>query len=228
MAGEEDYIGPHLFQNGHKVFSANMNRFLLLEFCATSSLRIANTFFEQSSSEKVTYRELATKSMDPISPTTFAQLDYFLVEQRWAHKVTDIASQRCLALPTHHFLVLCRLDVTIEKQPRRKAATRGDVSELNNFQTATSFSKRVVEITRGQLQHAGADGISADQFNDPMTRALRQASDEQLPVTTTAPKHPWVSPQTLVLVEQRLQARQQGDYEEEKRVSRMVKRNVKN
>ena len=60
--------------------------FLLLELCAAASLQIANTFQEGPPEQKVTYRELATKPMDAVTHTAFAELDLVLVEQKWSAK----------------------------------------------------------------------------------------------------------------------------------------------
>ena len=123
MAGEEEYIGIHFFTNRLRPFEPRMNRFLLLEFCASVSAGIANTFFEQPADQIVTYRELKTKPMDEITPCSFAQLDLVLMESRWMHKIIDIQSTRQLPLASHHFLVYCRLDVSLEKQARRSCNT---------------------------------------------------------------------------------------------------------
>ena len=71
FAGEEEIIGEYFFQNDKDHLHPSLNRFLLLEFCAQFQLQIANTFLEKPKNQLVTYRELATQSLDIIISRTF-------------------------------------------------------------------------------------------------------------------------------------------------------------
>ena len=101
LAGEETFIGQHFFQKPSKILRPDMNRFLLLEFCAFGSLCIANTFYDRPVEEMVTYRELATKPKDEITTSAFAELDFLLVEQAWSHKILSIRPCSNIALASH-------------------------------------------------------------------------------------------------------------------------------
>lgn len=46
FGGEEKFIGQHYFKNQEKSMVGSLNRFLLLEFCATTNNCLANTFFD--------------------------------------------------------------------------------------------------------------------------------------------------------------------------------------
>ena len=123
FAGEEEFIGDYaFFNNGYP--KANSNRYLLAELCISNDLLIANTFFDRFPENLVTYRELATQPMETISPSKFAQLNFVLCEQQWKHKVIDIETWRTLSLASHHFPLLCRLDVDIPKHQQHRPIQR--------------------------------------------------------------------------------------------------------
>ena len=126
--------------------TASMNRFMLTEFCATTSSCIANTFFEHPLEKLVTYKDLGTQSHDTITPTNFAQLDLVLIEEKWFDKVIDIQSCSNLPLSTQHFLLWCTLDVYIEKSPSKSVRKVQNVEVLRNQLQAEAFSNQVVEL----------------------------------------------------------------------------------
>ena len=66
----------------------------------------------------------------PISPATFAQLDYVAVPKEWLHTVLMIKSDRKIALRTQHFALMVDLDVHIPKI-EAKHVGKYDLSALN-------------------------------------------------------------------------------------------------
>ena len=115
FGGEEKFIGRHYFKIQEKHMVGSMNRFLFLEFCATTNNCLANTFFEHPLENLVTFRSLGTQTYDMISRTNFAQLDLVLIDTKWMHQIIDIQSCVELPLASQHFLLWCILDVRIEK-----------------------------------------------------------------------------------------------------------------
>ena len=115
FGGEEQIVGPHFVRNQDKCITGTMNRFLLLEFCASTNNCIANTFFEHPHEKLVTFRSMGTQTYDVPTLTNFAQLDLVITDTKWVHQIIDIQSCKDLPLPTQHFLLWCVLDVRIEK-----------------------------------------------------------------------------------------------------------------
>ena len=91
-------VGPHLFDKNNPrlhLFDAGMteNRLLLLEFCITHDLRIANTWFQKPDQTLATIKhpnanipENASRLWKhPLHDT----VDYWLTPKRWSNNITD-------------------------------------------------------------------------------------------------------------------------------------------
>ena len=131
-AGEENIIGSYYVKNQEKTMTASMNRFLLIEFCSSTSTCIGNTFLDHPIENRITYRALGTQAHDVISPTNFAQLDLVLIEEKWWDTVIDIQSCTTLPLASQHFLLWCLLDVRIEKITKQSTPVRRNAEVLQN------------------------------------------------------------------------------------------------
>ena len=219
LAGEEDHIGQFYFQNRMATLRPDLNRFLLLEFCACASVQIANTFVDLPLDKIVTYRELASKPMDAITPATFAQLDLVLIETKWKHRVISIQSTREVALASHHFLLYCQLDVRLEKKKHIGKNPGKDVGQLLQQEAAEEFSRSVVGS-------CGTCSNQVDDFSNMLTAAINEAH-KNLPNQHHTPKQPWVSVQSLAYVDQRNEARRMGDFEGEKALTKLLKASCK-
>ena len=132
FGGEESIIGPYYVKNQEKNMVSSMNRYLLVEFCSTTSTCIANTFLEHPLENLVTYKSLGTQAHDIVTPTNFAQLDLVLIETKWTDKIIDIQSCSSLPLSSQHFLLWCTLDVCIEKTSRKDIRKSQNVEVLKD------------------------------------------------------------------------------------------------
>ena len=230
FGGEEKIIGPHYVKNQEKTMAGSMNRFMLLEFCSTTSTCIANTFFDHPLEKLVTYKSLGTQAHDVITPTEFAQLDVVLIEEKWSEKIIDIQSCSILPLETQHFLLWCTLDVYIEKHAKTCSRVFQDVDTLKIPEKAKLFADTVVESVTKQMRIEEQNGDmmgSPTYFNNIFVEVMQTLSLEQLPPIRKVSVKPWVTVEAFALIDQRVHARQCKDYEEEKVLIGLLKPQIK-
>lgn len=161
-----------------------MNRFMLLEFCTTTSTCISNICFEHPVGKLVTYKSLGTKTHDTITPTNVAQLDVVIIEEKWWDKIIDIQACSILLLASQHFLVWCVLDVQIEKIINQKSPVLQNVAVLKNAENARIFADRFVDVITNKIiiEEQSVDVLtSPTHLNDTFVETVKLVSDEQLP-----------------------------------------------
>ena len=83
-------------------FDADSNRELLLEFCVSNGLLIANTFFNHALVNQVTFGSVGTNRGTRFSADCYGQLDMVLARQCDFAKVVDVRSLVDEPLVTHH------------------------------------------------------------------------------------------------------------------------------
>ena len=225
FAGEERFIGPHAFLNPVQQLNPEMNRYLLLRFCAAAGLVITNTFFEHSMDETLTYFDIGTDKNAPASSHGFAQLDIALVSSQWFNSVLDVRSDRKAPLASHHFLTMMYLTANIEKTGRAQGVSRLDTAALQDRDVAKIFANRFRYFCNSCDGHGSADRDRGDtkETCERISRAFHQAARDILPTKMVTKKRPWISSQTLSLIESRLHARRQADYSQEQALSRRIK-----
>ena len=113
--GEEDYIGPYVFQSDIGGKDPNSNRELLVEVCMSHDIVAANTFFETSEERKISYRNLTTRPMENVSACKFSQIDHVLCSLQTCGMISDIWTDRSIALNSHHFVMMCSLSISFPK-----------------------------------------------------------------------------------------------------------------
>jgi len=198
------------------------NRDLLMEFCIGHRYAVAHTFFPAADEEKVTYHEPGTAPMDRITPQGFSVLDLALVPVEWLEKVRSITSNRFAALASHHFLMRSVLDIKLVKPLALPKQPRLDWSALGQSSIRTAFVNDVVDklppLNEGSLQ-SSAWSTACD--------GMRQAAEANLPSLPKQPNKPWISQDTLDLVDSKRSARARGDWVTEKLLRAKVQKSAK-
>jgi exonuclease III len=142
--GEEEIVGPSTYGNPVVAADAQSNRSLLLSMCLANNLQIASTFGHRPVTERVTYYCQTAKATDPITPDKFSQLDHYLVETRWATKVTNCKSHVLAALSSHHFLMTANVEVVAHKaSPSPGHCVRRDWGHLREMAHANQFRQQI-------------------------------------------------------------------------------------
>ena len=90
---------------------------------------------------------------------------------------------------------------------------------MSNDVDALAFSTCVIKACNRPLDQL-------DELCDSITAAMHDAHSK-LPDLRSTPKKPWVSGQSLAYVDQRRVAREQGNHEEEQRLSKVIRKSIK-
>jgi hypothetical protein len=122
--GESDILGEFCFgiEARHRVEIPN--RDLLMDFCWSRQMVVANTTLPAPDESKVTFRELRIPPMAPITPLSFSMLDLLLMPARHTDRLVDIQSDRLAVLATQHFPVVATITSKVEdtrRSERRKS-----------------------------------------------------------------------------------------------------------
>ena len=227
QAGEEDYIGSNVFGNSNAALSGDSNRALLIELCAEHALIVGNTLVVEPPERQVTYFDLSAAPMDSVSSTSFAQLDLFLLPQGWASRVKSIFSLREAALASHHFLVVCRLQVTVPKILQAARPTKCLAwDQLRNCANARTFAEHFDEALRAG-DRAPINGTNLDDHYRIISDAFQSAAAATLPVVQARPAKPWISSKTLQLIDKRNALRREGRRPEEVAANKEIRRSAR-
>ena len=90
-----------------------------------------------------------------------------------------------------------------------------DAKDINHLQldhVAAAFAQSVVDNVTNQ-------DTDTAEFCSKVTCAMHESAQKHLPDLPCMPKKPWLSRQSLVLVDQRNLARHRGDYEKERELT---------
>ena len=105
LPGEEHVVGPYTFGRRAVHQVEVPNRDLLVEFCQSDFLLIANTFFPGAPEAKATYMEPGSTFLGTVTEIGYNTLDLLLCDSVTLGRCTGIGSIRDAALGTDHYLV---------------------------------------------------------------------------------------------------------------------------
>eukprot|EP00975_Prorocentrum_lima_P028253 5941758-Prorocentrum_lima.AAC.1 len=85
---EEPMIGPYHFDLENitlhrQVVAVQDNRQRFIDYLSGLELRVMNTYFQKPTAKLITYREMSTRSEDPLTRGHYETLDFVLTAQRW-------------------------------------------------------------------------------------------------------------------------------------------------
>jgi len=195
--GDEDVIGEFFFQSRWPRQRAYLNRDLLLETCQATSTAIANTYFEQSLENVVTYYGMEVDRTSPIGEG-FAQIDYCLADHSTIGKMTNIWADRTIILASRHFLLRMLLDVKFDTTCTKQCTNTYRLNTLMVDDNAAGyFCRRFVEAAVVPTTPYTLDS-HAKHITDAMVYAA-----EAIKERGREPRRPWISQATLDLLTER-------------------------
>jgi len=220
LPGEDLIIGPHTFGNQAARQVEVPNRDLMMQFCESNTLSIANTFMDTPPEQKVTYMEPGATYMGPVCDELYNMLDIFLCDGTAFNQCSEILSIREAALATDHYLV--RSVFTFDAQPAApKARPKLNVAALESESCKSDFIRAFNNTVHG----VPAD-YNISQYWATTRTAMKNAC-QALPTAPEATNNPWISASTLDLIRQRRLARAANDYDNEKILHQQVRASAK-
>ena len=126
--GEEECLGPHIRGKGlaflrekEGLLLENMNRNIPVELFKEHDMRCMNTYFEQPSKKKATYRHMwAAGVQGPWNTDRYSELDLCIVFRRWANSIGDVESDNLTNVNTDH------LALKVKAKQQLKALARAE------------------------------------------------------------------------------------------------------
>jgi hypothetical protein len=216
-AGEGHILGDFGFGREAQHRVEVPNRDLLMEFCTVHGYVVAQSFFQQDADVKVTYHEPNTPPMDIITASGFSMLDLVLVPRQWLNNVTHICSDRYAALASHHFLVRSTLSISLVRPRGQSRPAQLDWTALDNSELRKLFVER-----------ASQDLPIADEQGWPLAcQSLLDAAQTHLPKKSRPPNKPWITKQTLEIIDKHRHARAQGIWPLEQQLKKQVRKFAK-
>ena len=217
LPGEEHILGEYVFGRPACRPVLLGNRDLLTEFCASQSFVVANTLKQLPAEQLVTYHEPGVPPGSPISEVNFSMLDLILVQGVEADKVSNVQSDRMATLASRHFPVTASVDMQIDQRLGAAGTSEQDWKALQR----NAFRNSALE-----MDLPSSDSPLDTQW-DNSKDAMHQIAAKVLPKASMDAKRPWVSELTLQLLEEKLVARREGNWTNEKALRTRVKAAVR-
>ena len=154
---------------------------------------VANTNFTKSTLKIVTHRHVGSiESLDDTHAGAADQIDFFLATQRWKNTVQDAETKPVESLGSDHFPVIAAVKVKLKKphasDPRASASRQIKKESLTQFNI-------VIKRQINQYSNAAED-IPIGHWDF----AIKLAADSCADKKSVAPKKPWITPDTLLLI----------------------------
>ena len=218
--GEEDCVGPYMFEKQLKPKNVVTNRDLLLEHCTAHRMVIANTFFDNPVDFQVTYYHLAATPSTTVCADLFSQIDHVLRLSEDAPLVSDYWTSRTDVLHSHHFPTILTVDLGFSKQAKQRKGKRL-VKDLEDQQTGEMFA---TEFAANCRTHGADDSI--EEHSQVITQAFEAAAAAILPMQTVVARRPWISARTLRMIGERRSARFSGNDETERTLNKSIRQSA--
>ena len=220
--GEEHILGPHTFRLEARHRVEVPNRDLLLEFCESRSLVVANTLFDTPAHQKATYHEPGVASLAPIAGGDFSMLDLLLVRAGGEDDIISVCSDRSKAIASHHFPVAAVVRVEV---PKRSHAHAGPSHKQWEDLKLPHVRDRFLELAQPLM--SATRGSSIDSTWASIRDAVAIAADASVPNVGRRKIKPCISFCTFSLIDDKNGARNWGGVNLERALKREVKRSAR-
>ncbi|CAH1271086.1 ZNF195 [Branchiostoma lanceolatum] len=197
---QQDVIGPISVDT-----TTNNNGSRLLELCRATNLCIADTWFPRKRIHHWTW-------YSPDGRTRKA-IDHILISSRWKSFVTNCRVYRGAQLGnTDHRLLMAHMRLKLKADPSTKRQVRLDSTRLKDPHIQETFK---CAITNRYNALAPDETTDWERFRSEAYKAAEEAIGKSRP----SPKQPWISPETLDIIDRRRDARLRGDLNEYRRLN---------
>ena len=157
-----------------------------------------------------------------ITGDKFGQIDLLLTPQAGLSNVLYLWSDRNEPLSSQHFAVVAEPEGEVRaSEPQKNKVQSHDCLTLRDPKVADKFR----ELFGNALFVPSGPDVEAR--SQQLSEAFKEVESAALPLLKGRRGKPWISAPTLELINQRRQARTDGQWESEKVLSREVKRSAR-
>ena len=210
-------IGPNIFESAYPLgmHSEDVleNRDLFLDFVLTNDLVALNTLVEGPPETQITYRYPAQPEFaPPWLETNFAQIDFLLTKTRFRNDFASVRPQQTLDYDSDHIPITAKINIKwyFGKKPHPKRTTMHNKTCTPEERTAYNTYLEPLDFNWEHIR------------DDIKTTAIRTRGTR--PQTA---KKPYITQETLNILEARDQAIEQRDGAEARRLTNLFRRQVK-
>ena len=123
----------------------------------------------------------------------------------------DVRSSRNIALQSHHFLVRSDVEIEIPKLQKENRQPHRSVAALQDSDVQQKFVQTFVSACAKAIGRDSIAQITPDEAAQVMKRSFQEAEAAALPERKVKALRPWISDETLRLIEERDDARRNAD-----------------
>ena len=216
---EESALGPYIFGRGaeylERVADCTMeSRSLFLQYCLQDGLRVLNTCFRKPPDKYCTFRENTTEHGPQWTPQRYAQLDFWLVADKWRRNCKDVTARTDIFFPSDHYIVEACVVVKLHaensastKAPRFRQPTDRQQEQFNNT------------LQRNLCQVA----INSDTTWSEISRCIVEVASRTLTPISSKQKQDYLSEETWQKIVDRQTAHENGDQQAVRDLSTQIK-----
>ena len=167
-----------------------------------------------------TFRENTTEHGAEWTPTRYAQLDFWLVGEKWAKSCKDVTARPDVHFPSDHYIVESTIRIKLpgfKENPRPRPKFRQPTTqEWNNY-------NQQLKEQLGDVIDPNRDLDSWDNFAEIIFRT----ACNPLSQITPRQKRNYISRRTWNLIEQRQSAHEAENHQVVKELTRQIKKNAR-
>jgi hypothetical protein len=162
----------------------------LLEFATTHRLFICNTGFQHKADRKWTW-----ESPDGVHKN---MIDVILVQQRWKSSVINCRTFQSADIGSDQSLVLCDIKLHLKKIYHKiNLSCQLNINQLNNITTTGLY----IDLLKEKIEKFQPDSSIAGNSKEILS-AIQETGKTVIP-TIKSSRKPWISSETLQLVEEK-------------------------
>ena len=194
------------------------NRTLFLQFCEQSCLKVMNTFFRKPPVGYCTFRENTTMHGAEWTPTRYAQLDFWLVGEKWIKSCKDVVARPDIYFPSDHYVLEATIKVKLpgfEETPNKRIKFRQPTEEEWNRYNL-------------KLKELWGDVMSLQNYDwKALSNQILLAANASLTKENPQQRRNYISRRTWNLIQKRQNEHQNGNSQAVEQLNNEIRRGAR-
>ncbi|GFN81369.1 endonuclease-reverse transcriptase [Plakobranchus ocellatus] len=164
---------------------------ILVDFAVAKEIAIKNTMFEKHPRRLFTWTSPDGKTKN--------QIDYIMIEKRWASAIQDVTTKPKADCDTDHELLIAILKIKLKIKKTTVKPIRYDVKDIGEdftIETRNRFKTLLMDIEEKEPNEIA--NAAKNIINETAAKHLQKRSSK---------KQPWMSEDTLIKIKERKEAK---------------------